>query len=223
MHAHIHAPHVTALLTSLYEDAARTDPIVREQARAAKADRETDEAAYYRAINGAYLPVNPEFGRLLYGLVRSVSAKTVVEFGTSFGVSTIYLASAVRDGGGGRVITTEFEAVKTERARKNLTAAGVMDAVEFRIGDARETLAGDLPTVDFVLLDGAKSMYLDVLKLIEPKLRPGAIVASDNTDQDGVKSFLDYVRGPANGYVSSGIFTGSAFHLRGHEISVRVR
>jgi predicted O-methyltransferase YrrM len=83
----------------------------------------------------------------------------MVEFGTSFGISTLHLAAALRDNGGGRLITSEFEPSKVARARRNLEAGGVADLVEIREGDALQTLAADLPeTIDLVLLDGAKAL-----------------------------------------------------------------
>jgi len=139
------------------------------------------------------MPVGPGFGHLLYSLARSVKAKTVVEFGTSFGISTIFLASAIRDNGDGKVITTEFDPEKAERAKRNLTAAGLDEWVEFRVGDALETLSNPPREIDMIFLDGTKQLYLDVLKLLEPHLRSLGIIASDNTDHDSMEAFLDYV------------------------------
>lgn len=167
----------------------------------------------------AYMAIGWEFGKLLYGLARSIRAETIVEFGTSFGISTIFLASAIRDNGAGRVVTTEFEPAKAERARENLAAAGVEEWVELRIGDARETLSDSPRDIDMVFLDGAKELYIDVLKLLEPHLRAGGIVASDNTDHDGLEPFLSHVRHPSNGYISSAIFT-SGPRGKAHEISI---
>jgi predicted O-methyltransferase YrrM len=210
---------VTKLLEELYADAQRNDPSARRSAL----DTESDDDSvlgFYRSMRLAYMAIGWEFGRLLYGLARSIRAETIVEFGTSFGVSTIFLASAIRDNGGGRLITTEFEPSKMDRARKNLAAAGVEEWVEFRIGDARETLSDPPRNIDMIFLDGAKELYLDVLKLLEPQLRAGGIVASDNTDHDGLESFLSHVRSPSNAYISSAIFT-SGSGGKAHEISIR--
>ena len=176
---------------------------------------------FYKDMQKAYMAVGPEFGHLLYNLARSVKAKTVVEFGTSFGISTIFLASAIRDNGEGKVITTEFDPDKAERAKRNLTAAGLAEWVEFRVGDALETLSNPPREIDMIFLDGAKELYLDVLKLLEPHLRPLGIIASDNTDHDGMEAFLDYVRNPGNGYTSSAILTAGGHRPRGHEITIR--
>lgn len=147
------------------------------------------------------LAVSRETGALLYMLARSLGAENVVEFGTSFGVSTLHLAAAVRDNGGGRVITTEFEPSKAERALEHFVAGGVADLIEIRLGDALQTLASDLPeTIDLVLLDGAKALYPEILALLESRLRPGALIVADNADY--APEYLSRVRSTDAGYLS---------------------
>jgi predicted O-methyltransferase YrrM len=220
MKSAINSSQVQAVLENLYADSAKNDPLVHQAARDAGASHQ-NEAEFFKAVRGAYMAVGRDFGNLLYTLARCSNAKTIIEFGTSFGVSTIYLASAIHDNGAGRVITTEFEPSKAERAKNNLAAAGLEAFVEVRLGDALETLKSGIPqTIDLIMLDGAKSLYLDVLQLLEPNLRRGGIVASDNTNQESLASFVNHVRSPANGYISSGILTGDRTH--GHEISIRI-
>lgn len=217
MPSSITTPSVAQLLDTLYADAAKVDP---SAIQAADGGDEQCEADFYRAATKAYMPVGREFGNLLYNVARSSRAQTIVEFGTSFGISTIFLAAAVRDQGSGRVITTEFAPEKVARAKQNLQAAGLEEWVEFRAGDALETLPGELPgPIDLLLLDGAKGLYLPVLRLLEPRLRSGALVASDNTNLDGLDVFLKYLRAPENGYTTSAILTDGVH--RGHEISLR--
>ena len=161
----------------------------------------TDYLALFARLKDFALPVSRETGRLLYMLARSTSARTIVEFGASFGISTLHLAAALRDNGGGRLITTEFEASKVARTRDNLAIGGLLDLVEIREGDALKTLSVDLPeSIDLLLLDGAKSLYTDVLSLVESRLRPGAVIVADNTDN--TPEYLAYVRAPENGYLS---------------------
>jgi predicted O-methyltransferase YrrM len=154
------------------------------------------------ALSDFYLPVTPEAGRLLYALVRATRPGTVVEFGMSLGISAIHLASAVRDNGSGRVVTTELSAAKVAKAKQTFTETGLDDVITILEGDALGTLATLDGTVDFVLLDGWKELYLPVIKLLEPRLMPGTLIVADNTSMDDTKPYLDYVRDPGNGYVS---------------------
>jgi predicted O-methyltransferase YrrM len=141
MKSWISHPQMVELLDGLYADAAERDRLARQADP--QIDRsQTSEAAHHASMRHRYMAVGREFGRLLYSLARGSKAKTVVEFGTSFGVSTIYLASAIRDNGEGKVITTEAIAEKSEQAKKNLAAAGLEPCVEFRVGDARNAESG---------------------------------------------------------------------------------
>lgn len=171
---------------------------------------------YHEAVAN-FLNVTPEFGRLLYICTRIRKACRVVEFGTSFGISTIHLACALRDNGGGTVVGTELEPTKVARAYEHLEAAGLADLVEIRMGDALDTLRGSFEgPVNLVHLDGAFSLYLPVLTLLEPHLQPNALVLAEN----GTKNYLDYVRNPVNGYLSVHVPFGQG---RGNEISLFTR
>jgi predicted O-methyltransferase YrrM len=203
---------VSAVLDRLYSSAQSADRPLRERyANLSAAERkaifdaqQADYRATYQRMSAAYIPVDREFGTLLYVLACARRAMTIVEFGTSFGLSTIQLAAALRDNGGGRLISTEFIASKAEAARQNLEAAGLSDLVEIRLGDALETLKDGVGRpIDLVLLDGAKNLYVPVLKLLEPTLAPRALVASDNTTDES--PYVAYVRNPANGYLSLGL------------------
>lgn len=168
----------------------------------------TDYRDLYGRLKDMPLAVSRKTGRLLHMLARGMRARSVIEFGTSFGVSTLHLAAALRDnlcdGAGGapvRLITCEFEPSKAARARENLAEAGLLDLVEIREGDALRTLAADLPeTVDLLLLDGAKALYPEILDLVESRLRPGALIVADNADDS--PDYLERVRSPARGYLS---------------------
>jgi predicted O-methyltransferase YrrM len=156
------------------------------------------------AYDQLYIPVSPEGGRLLYTLIRASHPSTVVEFGTSFGISTIHLAAAVSDNGAGRVVSTELNAAKAAQARANIAEAGLADQVTILEGDALETLASLTGPVEFVLLDGWKNLYLPVLRLLEPRLTPGALVVADDTVSMAAQmaDYLAYVRDPGRGYLS---------------------
>jgi len=195
------------LLKRLFEEADSASPSTSPALTNLLGDRErlmrskTDYLEYYGRLKDFPLPVSRETGALLYMLARSCGARTIVEFGTSFGISTLHLAAALRDNGGGRVIGSEFEPSKIARARKNLTEGGLIDLVEIREGDALQTLSVNLPeTVDLLLLDGAKALYPEILNLVESRLRPGAFIVADNADYS--PEYLARVRSPENGYMS---------------------
>lgn len=196
---------VAPLLDRLFAEAeAATSPAlanlsVEERERMMRS--KTEYVDFYSRLKELWLPVSRETGSLLYMLARSSAARDVVEFGTSFGISTLHLAAAIRDNGGGRLITTEFEPSKVARARGHVAEAGLSDLVDFREGDALRTLCADLPeSIDLLLLDGAKSLYADILELVRHRLLPGALVVADNADFS--PDYLRLVRSPASGFLS---------------------
>ena len=199
---------LATVLDGLFAEAATSAPAVRREMgkfspeeRAAMMASKTDYRAFYERAKDFPLAVSRETGTLLYMLARSTGARNIVEFGTSFGISTLHLGAALRDNGGGRLITSEFESSKVARARANIEAGGLADLVEIREGDALDTLAKDLPpAIDLVLLDGAKGLYPAVLALVEPNLKPGALILADNVDWS--PEYLERVRSPAQGYLS---------------------
>ena len=191
-------PALSMLIDRLFAEA---DAAENERRPATRADDREDYRQYYGLLKDQPLPVSRTTGRLLYMLARSVRARTIVEFGTSFGISTLHLAAALRDNGGGRLIGSEFEPSKIARARANLGAAGLSDLVEIREGDALQTLARDLPdSIDLVLLDGAKSLYSPILSLLEGRLRGGALIVADNADDS--PEYLARVRSASGDYLS---------------------
>ena len=170
----------------------------------------------YRGHADHFLAISPAYGRFLYAIARARRATRIVEFGTSMGVSTIYLAAALHDNGGGQLIGSELEPTKVARARAHLEAAGLADLVEIREGDALETLKDVSGGVDVLSIDGAFSLYLPVLKLIEPRLTPGAVILGENAF---AQDYLDYVRNSVNGYLSHPLAVDEG---RGNEFTVRV-
>jgi predicted O-methyltransferase YrrM len=179
---------------------ALADVSAAERARLMRS--KTEYVEFYGRLKDFPLAISRQTGTLLYMLARSSQARTVIEFGTSFGISTLHFAAALRDNGGGRLITTEFEPSKVARARDNLAAGGLLDLVEIREGDALQTLSVDLPeTVDLLLLDGAKALYPEILSLVESRLRIGALIVADNADYS--PDYLARVRPPAKGYMST--------------------
>ncbi|MGV9797824.1 O-methyltransferase [Mycobacterium sp. NPDC003449] len=220
---------VAGVLARLFDEAQAADGPLEARFAEQLADRGDafaelleQEAADYRGVYhefaGNFLNISAEFGRFLYICARARQAKRIVEFGTSFGISTIHLAVALRDGGGGQLVSTELEPTKAQRAQENLAAAGLADIVDIRVGDALETLRdGAGGNIDLVLLDGAWTLYLPVLRLLEAHLSPGALVIGENAIEES-GDYLTYVRTPDNGYRTIPLPFEPG---RGNEMSVR--
>jgi predicted O-methyltransferase YrrM len=175
-----------------------------------------DEGAYVR---DKALAIERSQGWLIYMLCRSLQAERIVEFGTSLGVSTLYLAAAARDQGKGLVIGSEIEPQKARQAREHFSEAGVADLIELREGDARTTLKDCGGPIDFLLMDGFPRAARPIIELLAPQLRRGAMVVSDNVGHfpKGMADYLDFVRRPSNGFASV------LLPLRGGtELSVRI-
>lgn len=166
--------------------------------------KKLDQALTPELAREIYMPVSAEQGEFLYLTGRAIGARTIVEFGTSFGISTHYLACAVRDNGGGVVIGSELEPSKQERAVANLKDSGLDDLTDVRLGDALQTLRDVPEPVDMVLLDGWKDLYLPVIELLKPRLRPRAVVLADNifTFKKSLRPYVEYMQSGRNGFES---------------------
>ncbi len=123
--------------------------------------------------------VGPETGRFLNILVRSLTAPTILELGTSFGYSGIWLAEAAR-ATGGRLITMEVHGYKSAYAQTMAEKAGLAEHIDFRVGDAVAMIRELRGKVDFVLVDLWKDLYLPCLEAFYPKLNAGATIVADN-------------------------------------------
>jgi predicted O-methyltransferase YrrM len=198
-------PQVHEVLSRLYAEADVNDSKVsaEEEAIASATGGLIDDQTLASIRDRSFMAVAPEVGRLIYLLVRSRRPALVVEFGTSFGLSTIHIAAALHDNGFGRLVTTEQSASKASRAAQHLTQAGLSDLVEIRQGDAFQTLSA-IDGVDVLLLDGWKPLYLPMLRQLEPAFSPGCLVIADDviSMSERLKPYLAYVRDAANGYVS---------------------
>jgi len=128
---------------------------------------------------GRMMNVPVQDGRLLRLLAESIDAKSVVEIGTSNGISAIWLCTALRKTGG-KLITHEIDAERAELARRNFAKAGVADMVTVVEGDAHETISRLKGPIDLVFIDAEKDGYLDYLKKVLPLVRPGGLVTAHN-------------------------------------------
>jgi len=165
-----------------------------------------------------YVALERDKAELCYSLCRAMGARRVVEAGTSFGVSTLYLAAAVRDNGGGLVTTCDIEPGKAAVAQAHFAEAGLSSYVDVRVGDIRTTLGGFDESIDVVLLDIWAPVAGDVIALVGPSVRLGGLVLADNTTArralyGGLFAYLD---DPATGFTTSTLpFAG------GLELAVR--
>lgn len=132
-----------------------------------------------RNVDELLLPIGRAAATFVNLLIKEAGAKAVLEIGTSYGYSTIWLAEAVRETGG-RLTTLELHAYKAEHASEQLARAGLAEHVDVVVGDATETLTRSSGPFDFVLLDLWKSLYVPCFDAFYPKLSAGAFVVADN-------------------------------------------
>jgi predicted O-methyltransferase YrrM len=152
----------------------------------------------WKRIDEFLISVGPDTARFMNTLIKAAGAKTIVELGASYGYSTIWLAEAAR-ATGGKVMSCDVHAGKQAYARERLQRAGLLDFVEFKLGDARQTLAALAGQVDFVLIDLWKDLYIACFDLCYPKLKRGAYLIADNmlfpeTTLKEAKAYREHVR-----------------------------
>ena len=218
-------PKLEALLDRLHaqsnSEVVETDAYFARREREGSLDYENFcDDDMHRFLSDKMVALDRDKAEFCYQLCRSLRATRVVEAGTSFGISTLYLAAAVRDNQveDGVVIGTEHEPGKVEIARQNFEAAGLSEFVDLREGDLRQTLQDVGGPVDFMLVD-IWDVALPALELVSPNLRPGAIVACDNTTAaaDEYRDYFEFVNDPSNRFRTMTVpFQG------GFELTVRV-
>jgi predicted O-methyltransferase YrrM len=192
---------INALQARSVAQEAETNRYFAERSRRGDLSWDGLDDAANRFMADKMIALEPIKAEFCHQLIRALRAARVVEVGTSYGVSTLYLADAVRANGGGVVIATEYEAAKAAAARATFAGAGVAHLVDLREGDLRETLKVIEGPVDFVLMDIWTEMARPAIELIGPHLRPGAVVVADNTGErfrHSYRHFFDYVNDPAN-------------------------
>lgn len=178
---------ISKTLDYLYKD-ARFDALKAMKGFAKSALKPIEPATF----KDVYLSISKEQGEGLKALIKENNFKNIVEFGTSFGISTLFLAQGVLETGG-QIITTELIASKAKKAIENFEMAGVSELIEVRIGDAMETLKKHSETIDLLLLDGWKDLYLPLFRMLEPNFNAKTIIYVDNADMGEVKSFLNTI------------------------------
>jgi predicted O-methyltransferase YrrM len=163
------------------------------------AQRAADEARGSGEIGDFGFGCSPAQGEFLYLWCRGTGAHTAVQAVASAGATAIYLAAALRDNGGGTVVTADPRPERAEAARASLDAAGLAAFADVRCGDPLDVLRDVAGPVDVLAIDGwpdlaAPSLALRVLELMRPRLRSGALVLNDSREPD----YLACVRGPGS-------------------------
>jgi predicted O-methyltransferase YrrM len=211
-------PALEGLLERLHRQS--DEQIEEMEAYAARHDSNPERLKAFRGDK--LVALDRDKAELCYQLCRALGARRIVEIGTSFGVSTLYLAAALRDtlktGGEGIVIGTEYEPAKAAAARAHFDEAGLSRFIDLREGDLRQTLTTLEGPVDFVLVDIWIAMARPAIEIVTPHLRPGAIVLCDNTEQyrDHYADYFDFINAPANRFRTMTLPFGG-----GLELSVR--
>ncbi|MCZ6776820.1 MAG: class I SAM-dependent methyltransferase [Ignavibacteria bacterium] len=203
-------PKVANLLNQLHQEADEQMPSVLAAVNEIRSEQTTPEewtSDWAERMSDFYLSASREQGRFLYQTVRATKAQYVVEFGTSFGISTIYIAAALHDNHGGKLVSAELIESKAAKPKKHIHSTGLGDYVDIRIGDALETLTDPERPIDLLYLDGGPTLYPNVLKLLQPHLCEGALVIADNvpTTKEETSPYAEYVRNPTNGYISTSL------------------
>ncbi|EPE02476.1 O-methyltransferase [Ophiostoma piceae UAMH 11346] len=198
--------HIRDLLVRLHAES-------KQQEESLTRDDYTNDQSMHDLMRDKFIALNEDKAHYIYQLLRATGATTIVEAGTSFGVSTIYLAlaacanAAVASGKTPLVIATEYEPTKAARARENWQQCGseIVSAIDLREGDLLDTLKINIMDVDFLLLDIWTPLALPTLKLVQPHLRHGALVIADNTVSaaKNYQEFIDYVRAPDSGFIDT--------------------
>jgi len=195
---------IDTLLDRLYAQNADQDAALGSYFAARAADESMNwrefDAQTNQFLSDKLVALDRDKAEFCYQVCRALRARRIVEAGTSFGVSTLFLAAAVRDNGGGVVIGTEYEPEKAKAARANLAEAGLSDFIDLREGDLRETLRATGGPVDFMLVDIWAPMARPALELVAPSLRDGAVVICDNTAQfrEAYDHYFEFINDPAN-------------------------
>ena len=211
-------PPADGVLDRLYaQHAAQNDAVANYfTTRAAEGSLDWDrfDERTHAFLKDKLIALDRSKAEFCYHVCRALRARCIVEAGTSFGVSTLFLAAAVRDNlrqetpnhrdSGGRpgvVIGTEYEPAKASMARGHFAEAGLEDFIDLREGDLRQTLVDVQGPVDFMLIDIWTPMARPALALIAPHLREGAVVICDNTLQfrEAYDEYFDFVHDPHNG------------------------
>ncbi|KAF2623374.1 S-adenosyl-L-methionine-dependent methyltransferase [Macroventuria anomochaeta] len=215
----IRAPqHVVDLLSRLHAASLEQEAAISSKKKLAS--QRDARCEFDKLMLDKFIALDEDKCHFVYQLITAMGATNVVEAGTSFGVSTIYLALATAQtkaatGKKGTVIATEKEPQKAAIAQGYWEECGVEEHIDLRVGDLLETLKNDVPEVDLLLLDIWSTLALPTLKTILPKLRRGGVILTDNTisGAEGYKDLLTFLRAPENGFQNTTLPYTNGFEM----------
>ena len=154
-----------------------------------------------------YLNITHDTGEFLSVMVKSISAKNILELGTSNGYSTIWLAQALN--GSGKVTTIEYDPVKVKEAKENFKSAKLDDRISLVEGEVTKVLPSIGNHFDLVFLDTDRSIYMCILQDILRLTKPGGMIICDNASShyDELKDLIDFFN-QQHGYTTCHIPVG---------------
>lgn len=203
----LHQENIKATLIELYNDAKNDKTrIIKGLVKSIIRPMQPEDFKH------AYLSITEEQGLFLVELIKKNKLKNIVEFGTSFGISTLFLAQGALETKG-RIITTELIASKAEKAMENFKKAEVSNIIDVRIGDAMQTLQNHKAPIDLLFLDGWKDLYQPLFNMLESNFHTNTIIYVDNANMTESRAFLKEV-GRNDKYTLESIFDGKVVLIR---------
>ena len=203
----LHQENIKATLIELYNDAKNDKTrIIKGLVKSIIRPMQPEDFKH------AYLSITEEQGLFLVDLIKKNNLKNIVEFGTSFGISTLFLAQGALETKG-RIITTELIASKAEKAMENFKKAEVSNIIDVRIGDAMQTLQNHKAPIDLLFLDGWKDLYQPLFNMLESNFHTNTIIYVDNANMTESRAFLKEV-GRNDKYTLESIFDGKVVLIR---------
>lgn len=203
----LHQENIKATLIELYNDAKNDKTrIIKGLVKSIIRPMQPEDFKH------AYLSITEEQGLFLVDLIKKNKLKNIVEFGTSFGISTLFLAQGALETKG-RIITTELIASKAEKAMENFKKAEVSNIIDVRIGDAMQTLQNHKEPIDLLFLDGWKDLYQPLFNMLESNFHTNTIIYVDNANMSESRAFLKEV-GRNDKYMLESMFEGKVVLIR---------
>lgn len=132
-----------------------------------------------RALREDFPAVGPHVGLLLELLARAIGAKLIIDLGSGYGYSGLWLARGLAPGG--KIILADYDEENKKAARANFARMGLAKALDFRLGHALDVFKKESGPFDLIFNDVDKEDYPRIIELAYPRLRKGGLLVTDNT------------------------------------------